>query len=303
MKRGRGRPKSGSRLSKEEKARRQREYRATHRDEINARRRMQNKTSRITHEANLRHGRKYRKEHHAEILAARRERWANDAKFRERELKRGRDWSARNPEKKKASWKKWADRNRDRLRERDRARSSTDAEKMRRAKMVAERRERLKSDPEYAEHVRAYKREYYHRMKNAPQGIAWVRKCLWIPKWREVCAGGIDHVKAYLKRCVPRTRAHFAEWFMANRQEYGFGGWRLDGQFQIRPVIQVLRSVGTWAVRFVDGGGKCVMKLPVVAASAYDARQKAAMAFPRLADDPDIRIEVSENKARQEDGQ
>ena len=106
----------------------------------------------------LRTARRWRKANAKRLAKRRRERYANDPEYRERERERGRKWAEANREKKKASWKKWADANRDKLRERDRLRSGTEKEKLRRAQQIAQRRERLHTDPEYAAKVREYKR-------------------------------------------------------------------------------------------------------------------------------------------------
>ena len=196
------------------------------------------------HALTLRTARRWRKANAKRLAKRRRERYANDPEYRERERERGRKWAEANREKKKASWKKWADKNRDKLRERDRLRSGTEKEKLRRAQQIAQRRERLHTDPEYAAKVREYKRQSYHRNKAKASGLAWYHKFIWEPKWREVVSGGPDRVAAYLKRAKPRTRHYFGIWYGKYRREFGMGDWRLMSSGELKNETRFALSHG-----------------------------------------------------------
>lgn len=196
------------------------------------------------HALTLRTARRWRKANAKRLAKRRRDRYANDPEYRERERERGRKWREAHSEKKKASWKKWADANRDKLRERDRLRSGTEKEKARRAKMIADRRERMKNDPEYAAKVREQKRQSYHRNKAKASGLAWYHKFIWEPKWREVVSGGPDRVAAYLKRAKPRTRHYFGIWYGKYRREFGMGDWRLMSSGELKNETRFALSHG-----------------------------------------------------------
>lgn len=186
------------------------------------------------HALTLKTQRKWRKAHAKELNARRRERYATDPEYRELERERGRKYREENPEKTRAAWKKWADKNRDKLRERDALRRTAPEEKARRAEQIAKRRERIKTDPEYAAKIREQKRLAYHRNKHTDKGVEWLQKFLWEPKWRQVVAEGPDRVQAYLKRAKPRTRHYFAIWYGKHRRDVGMGDWRLmsNGEFK-----------------------------------------------------------------------
>jgi hypothetical protein len=213
------------------------------REEKNARRRLLDQDP-FHHALTLRTQRRWRKANAARLAKMRRERYANDPEYREREKANGRRWYEANVEKKKAAWKKWAEKNRERLRERDRLRSGTEKEKARRAKMIADRRERMKNDPEYAAKVREQKRLAYHRNKAKPSGLAWMHRNIWEPKWREVVSGGPDRVAAYLKRAKPRTRHYFGIWYGKYRREFGMGDWRLMSSGELKNEARFALSHG-----------------------------------------------------------
>ena len=150
---------------------------------------------------------KWRDRNREKLNARRREKYAQDPESARRKAKA---WRDRNPEKRKAAWKKWADANRDRLRARDAARSKTQKEKERRKRMIEERRKRRASDPEYREHIRAVKRESYHRNKGRANGLRWYLKYLLIPRWRRI-KDDEDEAR-YLARCGERTRNLYGLW-------------------------------------------------------------------------------------------
>lgn len=134
----------------------------------------------------------------------------------EREHARQKAWREANPDKRRASWKKWADANRDRLRARDAARSTTEAEKARRAHMIAVRRERMASDPGYRAHVNALKRANYHNSKTGAKFLRWYLKSILIPRWLKI--EGDEAERKYLARCNDRTRRLYMLW---TRDTYG----------------------------------------------------------------------------------
>ena len=203
------------------------------REERNARRRELDAASAF-HRANTRKtANKWRKKHAEAIKARRREKYATDPAYRQKQRKYSLRWRKNNPDKVKLSWKKWADKNREHLRERDRLRSATQAESERRKRLVAERRERIASDPDYTARIRAAKREHYHRFKHTQKGIAWLQRYIWEPKWREVCAAGAARIQSYVSRAKPRTREYFARWFGANRRALGLADIKLNSRFEI----------------------------------------------------------------------
>lgn len=125
-------------------------------------------------------------------------------------------WRDANKEKCAASWKKWADANRERLRARDAARYATAADKARRDRVIAARRERLKNDPEYHEKIKAQKRDLYHRNKSGAKFLRWYLKFILIPRWRRI--DDDDAERKYLARCNDRTRRLYMMW---KRDAYG----------------------------------------------------------------------------------
>lgn len=110
-----------------------------------------------------------------------------------------------NKEKRAAAWKKWADKNRDRLRAKDAAR-----DKKKNAARAAEYRARKASDPGYLEHVRKIRRDGYARNKDRSLGYRWKYLQIWRPKWLEVVK--LDRIAEYVKRCAPKTRLFFNYW-------------------------------------------------------------------------------------------
>ena len=182
------------------------------RDEVNARRReldadpfhraLTNKTAKA-----------WRDRNRERINAKRRADYAANI---ERERARAKAWRDANPEKRSASWKKWADANRDRLRARDAARYATPADKARRERMIAARRERMASDPEYRAHVNALKRAYYHNSKTGAKFLRWYLKFILVPRWLKI--EGDEAERKYLARCNDRTRRLYMLW---KRDTYG----------------------------------------------------------------------------------
>ena len=232
-----------------------RRKRAMTREEKNAHRRLLDLNP-FHHALTLRTARRWRKAHAEELAKKRRHRYANDSEYRDSERERQRKWRESNPDKTKAAWKKWADKNRDRLRERDRKRSATEKEKARRAKMIAERRERIKTDPEYAAHVREIKRQAYHRNKHTAKGLAWHTKYIWEPKWRAVAAEGKERIEKYLKRCNAKTRYYFSLWYGKYRREIGMTDWRLlpSGEFKHEDFYRLASSGGGAAAEAAGEG-------------------------------------------------
>ena len=134
----------------------------------------------------------------------------------ERERARQKAWREAHPDSRKASWKRWADANRERLRARDAARFATAADKARRERMIAARRERMANDPEYHEKIKAQKRALYHRNKNGAKFLRWRLKFILIPRWRKI--DGEDAERKYLAHCNDRTRRLYMLW---KRDAYG----------------------------------------------------------------------------------
>lgn len=130
------------------------------------------------------------------------------AENRERELERGRAWRKANPEKAKASWKKWASKNRARLRTRDRERYN-DAEKRDRSRELRKAREKR---PEVRARVNALKRLYYRRKKNTEAGIAWKVKYLLEPRWKTLITETPEAIERYERRCTVQTWSLFVKW-------------------------------------------------------------------------------------------
>ena len=134
----------------------------------------------------------------------------------ERERARSKAWRDAHKDKRAASWKKWADANRERLRARDAARYATAADKVRRDRVIAARRERLKNDPEYHEKIKAQKRDLYHRNKNGAKFLRWRLKFILVPRWRRI--DGDEAERKYLAHCNDRTRRLYLLW---KRDAYG----------------------------------------------------------------------------------
>lgn len=154
----------------------------------------------------------WREKNRDRINAGRRKRYAEDEEYRAKEQERRKKFETEHPEKKAQSWKKWADKNREYLRRKYAERSKTPKEKARMKRQVAERKRRRHSDPEYAEHIRKMKRDYYNRTKNTPRGLKWYFTYIWLPKWKRIVSEGPDRVEKYMRRCNDRTRMYFKMW-------------------------------------------------------------------------------------------
>ena len=122
--------------------------------------------------------------------------------------------------------------------------------------MIAKRRERIRTDPEYAARIREQKRLAYHRNKAKASGLAWYHKFIWEPKWREVVAEGRDRVTAYLKRAKPKTRHYFSIWYGKYRREIGMSDWRLlpSGEFKHEDFYRLASSGGGAAAEAAGEG-------------------------------------------------
>jgi len=137
---------------------------------------------------------------------------AKYAANRERELERQRAYAAAHPEVRKRAWAKWASKpeNRIKLLMRDRKRSADPVEK---EKRKAQRAEKIRTDPAYAENIRAQKRRAYHRHKYDAIGLRWKYRFLWMPKWRQILAQGLERIEQYRKRCCVQTWSYFVKWY------------------------------------------------------------------------------------------
>ena len=182
------------------------------RDEANARRRELDADP--FHRALTRRTAKKWRDRNLDKINAKRRAWY--AETAERERARQRAWNAAHKDKRAAAWKKWADANRERLRARDAARYATAADKVRRDRMIAARRERLANDPEYHEKIKAQKRDLYHRNKNGAKFLRWYLKFILVPRWRRI--DGDEAERKYLVRCNDRTRRLYILW---KRDAYG----------------------------------------------------------------------------------
>ena len=174
------------------------------REERNARRRELNKNP-FHRDLELKRQRAWRERNKDKMNALRRENYAANKK---KHLDRARRWRASNPEKVKAAWKKWADANRDHLRERGRLR--------RLDPKAAERKRELRkirdSSPEGRAKHNESRKAWWKKSKDKEVGIRWYMKCLWIPRWRRLELEGPDAEEKYLKRCNERTRAYYRLW-------------------------------------------------------------------------------------------
>lgn len=179
--------------------------RAMTRDEVNARRRELDADP-FHRSLTRKVANAWREAHKDELNARRRAKYA--ARTPEEvaaEKAKAKAYRDANKEKRAAAWKKWADKNRERLRAKDAAR-----DKKKNAARAAEYRARKSSEPGYLEHVRKIRRDGYARNKDRSLGYRWKYLQLWRPKWLEVVK--LDRIAEYSKRCAPKTRLFFNYW-------------------------------------------------------------------------------------------
>lgn len=148
---------------------------------------------------------KWRIAHRDELNERRR---ANYEKNKEREHARQKAWRKAHPESVKASWKKWADKNRAYLHERDRIRYRDPAYR----EIKKQQRRELMKDPRRIARKRWKARVSYHKNKNTEVGIAWLIRNIWEPRWMQLIEEPEESIERYRRRCATRTWTYFVRW-------------------------------------------------------------------------------------------
>lgn len=172
------------------------------------------------HALTLKTARAWRERNKAKLNARRRERHAADAEYRAAEKARQEHYHAAHPEARKKAWKKWADKNRQHLRERDRVRyKSEHGQAVYKAKL-ARSRERYATDEAYRAHRRELNRirekRHMDALRRDPEKwTAWRIEHWWMPRWEKAVAEGPDAIARYLKRARPDARREFTRWYSA----------------------------------------------------------------------------------------
>lgn len=172
------------------------------------------------HALTLKTARAWRERNRDKINARRLERHASDPEFRAAENERQKRYRAANPDAQKKAWKKWADKNRQRLHERDRVRyQSEHGQALYKAKL-SRARERYATDEAYRAHRRELNRLRENRRmdalrRNPAKWTAWRIKHWWRPRWEKAVADGPDAIARYFKRARPDARREFTKWYSA----------------------------------------------------------------------------------------
>ena len=172
------------------------------------------------HALTLKTARAWRERNRDKINARRRERHASDPEFRAAENARQKRYRAANPDAQKKAWKKWADKNRQRLHERDRVRyQSEHGQALYKAKL-SRARERYATDEAYRAHRRELNRLRENQRMDAlrrdpAKWTAWRIKHWWRPRWEKAVADGPEAIARYLKRARPDARREFTKWYSA----------------------------------------------------------------------------------------
>ena len=147
----------------------------------------------------------WRNAHKDELNARRRAKYAERA---EHERARARAWREANKDRLKEYWKKWADNNREKIRERDRKRYSDPAQVARKKEL----RKIRESTPEGVARKRELRRLSYERNKTKASGLRWIMKFDWIPRWKRLETEGPGAEEKYLRKCCERTRMYYRLW-------------------------------------------------------------------------------------------